>query len=175
MTFRYNSFIKHFPERIMKPMHKPYKILGKKIGHIKVISYLGTFNKMKKYLVRCECGFLHETYGKTLMSVGEKNTDYRCEKCRVDPLRLSKMNVIRLIDSKAWSSWQYMVTVCFPTFGNTNRHMNKKWYDFFEFLRDMSEPKDDQCLVLLKQYGEYNKNSCKWMERSKCAIHVKSV
>lgn len=149
----------------VKAPHKPYNILNKKIGHVSVIRYMGTHNKMKRYLVRCECGNLHETYGKTLITAGENNSDYRCDKCRLDPLRLSKMEFIRFIDSKAWSSWQYMVKVCYPRKGNVNRSMNKDWFDFF-FLKDMGEPNQDQSLFHIKQFGEYNKKTCKWADKN---------
>jgi hypothetical protein len=149
-----------------KSPHKPYNLLNKRIGHVTVLAYAGTHNKMKKYLVRCECGNLHEAYGKRLMSLGENNTDFRCDKCRFDKLRRSKIEFIRFVDSKAWGSWNSMVKVCFGKNANINRSINKKWYDFFEFLKDMGEPKKDQCLFHVKQFGEYNKNNCKWADRT---------
>lgn len=150
----------------IKSPHKPYNLLGKHIGHVTVMRYMGTRNKMKRYLVRCECGNLHETYGKTLVKAGENNNDYRCDKCRLDPVRLSKMDFIRFIDSKAYSSWLYMVKVCYPKKGNTNRSMSKEFYDFFEFLRQLGEPPEGKQLFHTKQFGEYNKNTCKWMPKN---------
>ena len=159
----------------VKAPHKPYNILNKKIGHVSVIRYMGTHNKMKRYLVRCECGNLHETYGKTLITAGENNSDYRCDKCRLDPLRLSKMEFIRFMDSKAWSSWQYMVKVCYPRKGNVNRSINKKWFDFFEFLKDMGEPEENQCLFHVKQFGEYSKKTCKWVDKEFFLTNVRYI
>lgn len=114
-----------------KSPHKPYNLLNKRIGHVTVLAYAGTHNKMKKYLVRCECGNLHEAYGKRLMSLGENNTDFRCDKCRFDKVRRSKIEFIRFVDSKAWGSWNSMVKVCFGKNANINRSINKRWYDFF--------------------------------------------
>jgi hypothetical protein len=126
---------------------------------------------MKKYLVRCECGNLHEAYGKSLISLGENNTEYRCDKCRNDPVRRSKIEFIRFIESKAWKSWIQMVRTCYPRSGNINRSMSKKWYDFFEFLKDMGEPQADQRLFHTKQFGEYNKNTCAWADKEFILVH----
>jgi hypothetical protein len=161
------------PATEAKKIHKPYNLLNKRIGHVTVLRCLGTHNKMKKYLVRCECGNLHEAYGKRLMSLGENNTDFRCEKCRFDPIRMKKMEIIRFIESKAWSSWNYMVKVCYPRYGNVNRSIDPKWFDFFEFLRDMGEPKGNQALFHVKQFGEYNKRTCKWADRDFVLTHAR--
>lgn len=155
--------------------HKPYQIMHKKIGHVTVIHYLGTHNKMKKYLVRCDCGNLHETYGKTLMCNGNNNSNYRCDKCRLDPIRIKKMQFIRFMNSKAYSSWQYMIKACYPKSGNVNRSINKKWQDFFEFLKDMKEPKDNECLFHVKQFGEYNNKTCKWADHKFVFSNVRYI
>lgn len=141
-------------------------MVGRRIGHITVLQSLGTHNKMKKYLVRCDCLNIHEAYGKRLIAGGKNNTDFRCEKCRYDTLRQKKAQFIRFMQSKSLSSWENMIKLCYKKDGNINRTLSKNWRDFFAFLKDMGEPKDNQCLFHVKQFGEYNKSNCKWEDHN---------
>lgn len=156
-------------------IHQPYELVGRRIGHVTVLQCLGTYNKMKKYLVRCECGNLHTTYGKTLISLGKNNTDYTCDMCRKDKKRLSKMRFLKMIDSKALSAWNYMVKVCYQKEGNINRTICKEWMDFFQFFKDMGEPNDNECLFHIRQFGEYNKKMCRWVDQKKFFANVRYI
>lgn len=150
-------------------------MVGRRIGHITVLQYLGTHNKMKKYLVRCDCLNVHEAYGKRLIAGGKNNTDFRCEKCRCDTLRQKKAQFIRFMESKALSSWENMIKICYKKDGNINRTLSKPWRDFFAFLKDMGEPKDNQCLFHVKQFGEYNKANCKWEDHNFVFTHARYI
>lgn len=140
--------------------------VGHRIGHVKVLKEIGTHNKMKKYLVRCSCLNIHEAYGKRLVASGKKNNNFRCEKCRTDKLRQKKVNFVHFMEMKALTSWEQMVKICYGKDGNINRSLNENWKDFFIFLKEMGQPKKNECLFHVKQIGEYNKNNCKWADRN---------
>lgn len=156
-------------------IHQPYELVGRRIGHVTVLECLGTYNKMKKYIVRCECGNIHSTYGKTLISLGRTNADYTCDLCRKDKQRLTKISFLKMIDSKALSAWNYMIKVCYKKEGNINRTICKEWMDFFKFFKDMGEPKENECLFHVRQFGEYNKNVCRWVDKKKFFANVRYI
>ena len=149
----------------MSTRHSAYHIVGKKIGHVLVLKDLGTFNKAKKYLVRCECGNIHTTNGCTLIKAGENNSDFTCSLCRKDKSRLLRIRLLTDVDSKALYEWKKMTRIVYP-FDKIQKKFSlcHRWHDFFNFLSDMKEPKLRESVLKLKQgFGEYNKKNCVWL------------
>ncbi len=126
------------------------------------------FNKAKKYLVRCQCGYIHTTSASTLVIAGENNSDYTCPLCKKDASRIFKMRLLSEMDSKALHEWKKMTRIVYPI----NEVQKKfslctRWHDFFLFLHDMKEPNVKDSLIKLKKgIGEYNKNNCVWIRTS---------
>lgn len=143
-----------------------YQLEGKKIGHVTVLRDMGSKNKSKIYLVRCECGCIQQVYGKKLVVNESAKSSFTCKKCKEDKTRIEKIRFLKEIRSKAFSSWLYMVDKCYPKTGYIRRTIDEKWFDFFEFFNDMKEPKDNECLMLKGLVGEYNKRNCVWADQS---------
>lgn len=149
-----------------------YKLEGKRIGHVTVLRDMGTKNKSKIYLVRCECGNLEYVYGKRLVTNEKVKTDFSCMKCKKDKTRIEKIRFLKTIGSKSLSSWFYMIEQCYPKTGPIRRTINEKWFDFFNFFNDLKEPKENECLMLKGMIGEYNKRNCIWIDKAKFISNV---
>lgn len=148
--------------------HEAYQLVGKRIGNVTVLRDMGCVNKRKQYLVKCSCGNLHRTNGKTLVCKGLNNTDYSCPKCTKNPTRKNMFLLFRSTNDRVLSSWDYMIKQCYKPTGILKRTICPEWFDFFKFLKDMGEPKhNDDVLVLLPDVGEYNKKTTIWMDKSK--------
>lgn len=137
-------------------------ITGNKYGKLTVMKRLGKNKENRfKWLCKCECGGVKETYKNQLDSGAAKH-------CGCDANRTPNLSH-GMRKHPLYSIWSSMIDRCsnpknenYHNYGGRGISVSKEWMDVSIFIRDMSPRPDKFSLDRIDNEKGYSKENCRW-------------
>ncbi len=146
---------------------KIVKMIGKRFGKLEVLEFLGSVNKKRKFLCKCDCSREIIVAGGDLR--GGLQISCGCSKKE----RIAKFGFASkkhgMSKTKTYYSWFAMHDRCYKKYSPSYRWYGakgvsvcKSWHKFEEFYKDMGDRPLGMTLDRIDPKKNYEPSNCKW-------------
>lgn len=144
---------------------------GKTYGQLQVLSQAVSTDGKAAWYCKCSCGAIHITTGDALRTGKVKSCG--CYRRSGEFKKTHGHGSAKRGVSPTYKSWQEMRARCsnpqhisYPNYGGRGISVDPKWHQFEQFLQDMGVRPEGMTLDRRKNNQGYNKDNCKWSDRT---------